>query len=307
MLRTIFAGTPSFALPALAALLAHRSVQLVAVYSQPDRAAGRGLATQASPVKQAALAAGLPVLSPATWRSDEVIDEFASLRPDLFVVAAYGIILPARALSIPRHGTLNVHASLLPRWRGAAPVQRAIMAGDAETGVTIMRVVPELDAGPMLLRRACPILGEDTAGTLLDRVARLGAGALADAIDLLQTGRLEETPQDPSAVTYAAKIERADRALDWQAPAAVLARRIRALHPSPLATADVGGVTVSVRAAHALPAQAGAPGSVLSCTAQGVDVATADGVLRVTELQPPGKRSMSAADFCNGYGRRLRA
>ncbi|MBI4692695.1 MAG: methionyl-tRNA formyltransferase [Gammaproteobacteria bacterium] len=303
-LRVVFAGTPPFAVPSLEALVAHPRCDVVAVYTQPDRASGRGQQTQASAVKACALANGLMVVQPPTLREPEAIEALAALRPDLLVVAAYGLILPQRVIDIPTCGTINVHASLLPRWRGAAPIQRAIMAGDVLTGITIMRVVVALDAGPVILKRGTAIAADEVGGTLSERLAVLGAEALRSTLDAGFGEGLDEAAQDETAVTYARKIERADRDLVWTESAAALARRVRALNPAPLAIAELAGLSLNVWSATALavPTNA-APGTVVQADGDGIAVATGDGVLRITELQPPGKRRMSAREFLNGYRR----
>lgn len=306
MLRIVFAGTPAFAVPALQTLIDDPLVNLVAVYTQPDRPAGRGRHLSASPVKEVALAAGVTVEQPSSWKTQDVIEGFASFEPDLLVVAAYGVILPEASLQVPSLGAINVHASLLPRWRGAAPIQRALMAGDRVTGITIMRVVKALDAGPMLLKRECEISDQETSGSLEAKLARLGAEALAAALGDIRHGRVTAEAQDESRVTYAAKITRADRDLDWQQPAQVLERWVRALFPSPLAFTDTLGLPLNILRAHVLDADPGAePGTIIRCGPEGLDVATGRGQLRLLEVQPPGKRPMPIKDFLNGYGTKL--
>lgn len=305
-LRTIFAGTPAFALPSLEALLEDPRIDLIAVYTQPDRPAGRGRRVAMSPVKTRALAAAVPVQQPASLRDAEAVAQFVALAPALLVVAAYGLILPPTVLAAATN-SINVHASLLPRWRGAAPIQHAILAGDVESGISIMRVVERLDAGPVWLRLACPIAADDTGGSLHDKLARLGGIALRAAIDQLCAGIVNEEPQEESLATYAHKITAADRALDWRAPASDLARRVRALAPLPGAHGRIGALEVKILAATALATDPGAvpPGSIVARAAAGIDIATGAGVLRLTELQPPGKQRLSAAAFLNGYGAQL--
>lgn len=305
-MRVVFAGTPAFAVPSLQALIELPEVEVVAVYTQPDRAAGRGRQLKTPEVKQLALTHGLPVEQPLTWRDEATLARIAEWRPDLLVVAAYGLILPEAGLQIPRLGAINVHASLLPRWRGAAPIQRAIMAGDAQTGVTIMQVVRQLDAGPMLHRVICPVEADDTAGTLETRLAHLGAEALTVTVRAMRAGVIEGEAQNESAVTYAPKITREDRDIDWQRDAAAIARQIRALNPAPLAYTETLGIPVNLLAAIALTEVSGeAPGSLLAASGAGIDIACGNGILRILELQPQGKRVMSARDFINGYGARL--
>jgi len=305
-LNVVFAGTPAFAVPALEALCVHPALRVQAVYTQPDRPAGRGQALRESEVKGAARARGLPIEQPASLRDPQALARFVALSCDLFVVAAYGQILPAAAIDAPRLGSINVHASLLPRWRGAAPIQRALMAGDADTGITIMRIVEKLDAGPMLLKLATPIAADDTGGTLHDRLAALGGEALRRAIDDFVDGRVHEQAQDEALVTYARKIERADRTIDWHEDTAVSARRIRALSPAPLAIATLGALSLNVVAAEiAGSAQPAVPGTLLAADDAGLLVRCGDGALRLTRVQPPGKRAMSAREFVNGYRKQL--
>jgi len=299
--RAVFAGTPEFAVPSLECLAQHDGVDVVAVYTQPDRRAGRGRKAQASPVKRVAESLSIPVMQPQTLKDPGAQAEFVALDADLLVVAAYGLILPDAVLAAPRLA-VNVHASLLPRWRGAAPIQRAIMAGDAETGISMMRVVAALDAGPVLSQRTCAITRTETGGTLHDKLAALGATCLHATIDDFLAGRLHETPQDDSLVCYAEKITAADRVLDWQDSAPALARRVRALNPVPAATMSLNETPIKVWEALALDAHVTAsPGRIIAFSDEGIDIATAAGILRVTRLQPPGKRPLSAAEFVNGF------
>ncbi len=304
-IRTVFAGTPTFAVPSLAALLAADDVDVVAVYTQPDRPAGRGRQLSASPIKRAALLAGVPIRQPKTLRETQAIDDFKDLDAELLVVAAYGLMLPDACLE-PPVTAINVHASLLPRWRGAAPIQRALMAGDLETGISIMRVVARLDAGPVWLMHRCPITADDTGGSLHDTLAALGARALTDALACFRARTVQETTQDERLVTYAHKITAVDRQLDWSDGAASLALQVRALAPSPGATATLGRLEVKVLAAYADGAVTAAePGTVVAHDSASLMVATGAGTLRITELQPGGKQRMSAAAFMNGYGAKL--
>ncbi len=304
-LATVFAGTPDFAVPSLDMLLERADIDLRAVYTQPDRPAGRGRRLTASPVKRRALEAGLPVEQPENLKSAADVATLAGYAPDLLVVAAYGLLLPAAVLALARY-PVNVHASLLPRWRGAAPIQHALLAGDRETGISIMRIVQQLDAGPVWLQRACAIEAHDTGGSLHDKLARLGAETLAAALDLLAAGDVEEQPQDAARVTYASKVTAADRELDFTAPAAALGRRVRAFSPAPGARARLGSLAVKVLAARVLDGAGGnIPGTIVACSAEGIDVACGEGLLRITELQPPGKQAMTAAAFLNGYGEQL--
>ena len=311
-MRLVFAGTPEFARAALDALLA-AGHDVPLVLTQPDRPAGRGLKLTPSPVKQAALAAGIEVAQPRSLRLDgRYPDEAAAARarlaqaaPEVMVVAAYGLILPAWTLALPRLGCLNIHASLLPRWRGAAPIQRAIEAGDARTGVTIMQMDEGLDTGDMLLEREVPIGPRQTAAELHDELARVGAQAIVEALQELDAGRLAPRPQPEEGVTYAAKLDKAEAALDCAQPAEVLARRIRAFNPVPGATIRLSGLDdpVKVWRAEALPARAGsaAPGAVLAAGPEGVDVATGDGVLRLLELQKAGGKRQPVEAFVRGW------
>jgi methionyl-tRNA formyltransferase len=299
-LRLVFAGTPEFAVPHLAACR-RDNVDIVAVYTQPDRPAGRGRALAASPVKQAALAAGLPVEQPQNFREPGAIERLRDYAPDLVVAVAYGLILPKKVLAIPRFGCWNVHASLLPRWRGAAPIQRALLAGDDETGVCLMQMEAGLDTGPVLLRHAVPIAPEDTGGTLHDKLAALGAQALAEGLARLQDGPpLMAAPQAADGVTYAHKLDKAEARFDWAQPATMIERRVRAFDPWPVAEADVGGETLRIWKARALPGDgAPAPGSIVAAGRDGIDVACAPGVLRLLEVQRAGGRRIAAADVVN--------
>jgi methionyl-tRNA formyltransferase len=299
-LRIAFAGTPQFALPALRALLAspHR---LIGVLTQPDRPAGRGRELRASPVKLLAQEHGLPVAQPATLRTPEGRAALAEWRPELLVVVAYGLILPRIVLEQPRLGCLNIHGSLLPRWRGAAPIQRALLAGDAETGVSIMQLDEGLDTGPVLLARRHPIGLHDSAGDLHDVLAELGAAALLEAIEGLLARRLLPQPQPASGVSYAAKIEKSEARIDWAQSATQIDRQIRAFNPWPVAETRLAGE--NLRLLRASVADAGepgaAPGMLLGIAEDGLRVACGEGVLAVHELQRAGKRPVSARDFAN--------
>ncbi|HET6434564.1 MAG TPA: methionyl-tRNA formyltransferase [Xanthomonadaceae bacterium] len=298
-MRLVFAGTPEFAVPALRA--AAQRGEVVAVYTQPDRPAGRGRALAPSPVKREALLRGIPVLQPETLKGELSRDALRALQPDLMIVVAYGLLLPQKILEIPRFGCWNVHASLLPRWRGAAPIQRAIEAGDSETGVCLMQMEKGLDTGPVLLEQRIPIGAEETAGQLHDRLAQLGAQVLADGLGLLRAGmRPVPRPQPAEGVTYAHKLDKAEARLDWSLPAAVLARKVRAFDPWPVAEADIAGERLRIHGALALDvAHDASPGTLLQAGRDGLDVACGEGALRVRVLQRAGGRAITAADYLN--------
>lgn len=310
-MRIVFAGTPEFARLALQAILA-AGHEVPLVLTQPDRPSGRGLKLTPSAVKQAAVAANIPVLQPLSLRLDgKYPDDAAAAQqalldaaPDLMVVAAYGLILPKWVLELPVHGCFNIHASLLPRWRGAAPIQRAIEAGDAETGITIMQMDEGLDTGAMLLKRALPITAEHTAASLHDELATMGSQAVLEAISACEQDLLEPHAQPTQGVTYAAKLEKSEAALDFSQPAAVLARRIRAFNPAPGATVFLPGLNdpVKVWAAQAVAQPiTHAPGELVSASPSGIDIATPDGVLRLLELQKAGGKRQSVAAFVQGW------
>lgn len=304
-IKTIFAGTPDFAVPSLQVLLARPEFDVVAVYTQPDRPAGRGRHLHASPVKALATSAGVAVEQPERVTTDEAIARYLAYQPALLVVAAYGLLLPSAFIDAPITA-INVHASLLPRWRGAAPIQRALMAGDERTGISIMRVVKKLDAGPVWLMRECAITPATTGGSLHDELAALGGEALNAALDMFLAGQVSETVQDESAVTYAAKIGPADRDIDWTQSARHIDRQVRALHPSPAATTRFKQLEVKVLGGYASSDAASAPaGTVVSHDDRGIVLATGDGAYTITELQPAGKQRMSAQSFRNGYGNYL--
>jgi len=298
-LRIVFAGTPDFAVPSLRAV-AQRG-EVVAAYTQPDRPAGRGRGLQASPVKLEALRRGIPVLQPESLKSERSRDALRALQPDLMVVVAYGLLLPQRILDIPKFGCWNVHASLLPRWRGAAPIQRAIEAGDRETGVCLMQMEKGLDTGPVLLRQSLAIGESETGGQLHDRLSELGAQVLADGLGLLRAGiRPVPQPQPETDVTYAHKLDKAEAKLDWAQPADVLARKVRAFNPWPMAEAELSGERVRIHGAVALPPAHGAtPGTLLAAGREGIDVACGEGALRIRVLQRAGGKAITAADYLN--------
>lgn len=308
-MRLVFAGTPEFSVAALDALHA-RGHPIVAVYTQPDRPAGRGQKLSRSAVAQRARELGLALYQPEKLRGNEAaLAELRALKPEVMVVIAYGLILPQAVLDIPRHGCLNIHASLLPRWRGAAPIQRAILAGDRETGVTIMRMDAGLDTGPMLLRGAVPIGEETTAATLHDALAALGARLIVETLDRLEAGTLTETPQPAEGASYAHKLDKAEARLDWTRPAAELARVVRAFNPMPVAWTELDRERVRVFEARVLNLPiGGAPGTVIEADASGIHVATASGVLVLTRLQFAGGRALGGAEAGRGrvlVGRRF--
>lgn len=296
-MRIVFAGTPEFAAEHLKALLASEH-EVIAVYTQPDRPAGRGQKLMPSPVKQLALDAGIQVLQPPTLRAAEAQAELAALQPELMVVVAYGLILPQAVLDIPRLGCINSHASLLPRWRGAAPIQRAVEAGDAESGVTVMRMEAGLDTGPMLLKARTPISASDTGGSLHDRLAELGPPAVLQAIAGLAAGSLPGEVQDDSLATYAHKLNKDEARLDWTRPAVELERQIRAFFPWPVSHSLLGGEALKVLGAELAEGQ-GAPGTVLAASKDGLLVACGQQALRLTRLQLPGGKPLGFADLFN--------
>ncbi len=308
-LRIIFAGTPEFAVPSLNALRSHPRAEIAAVYTQPDRPSGRGRKLTPGPVKRCAEDAAISVRQPVDFTTSAIRADYAALKADVLVVAAYGLILPQAILEMTTHA-INVHASLLPRWRGAAPIQRAIMAGDTRSGISIMRIVERLDAGPVWLQRACDIAPEETGGSLHDKLAELGGIALTAALDLFDSGPLGETPQDETRVSYAEKITAADQVIDWTRSAVDLERQIRALAPNPGARARLGALEVKVHAATlatetASPTATATPGCLVNAAGDVLAVMTGAGILKLHELQPQGKQRMSAAAFINGYGKLL--
>lgn len=303
-MKVVFAGTPEFAAQALRALLA-AGFQVPLVLTQPDRPAGRGMKLQASPVKQVALEHGLALAQPrglrldGRWAEDAAAarEALMAAHAQVMVVAAYGLILPAWVLQMPMMGCLNIHASLLPRWRGAAPIHRAVQAGDERSGVTIMQMDEGLDTGPMLLKEDLCLAAEETTASLHDRLAAMGARLIVETLELAACGGLHPVPQPAEGVTYAHKIDKAESPLDWTQPAAVLARRIRAFDPFPGATCRYGDEVIKVWKATVVQGDANGapPGSVLAISAAGVDVACGQGVLRVQQMQRPGGRRLSAS------------
>lgn len=305
-MRILFAGTPEFAVPPLSALL-DSGHEICAVYTQPDRPAGRGRKLSASPVKVLAEQHGIPVYQPASLKEQAEQDKLRSLSPDLMVVVAYGLILPRAVIEIPGLGCVNIHASLLPHWRGAAPIQRSIQAGDKETGVTIMFIEPRLDAGPMLHRKHCRILPGETAGELHDRLSLLGAAALMETLPGLEAGTVKPEIQDESQVSYAEKLNKESAPLDWSRPAVELERQVRAFNPWPVSETACEESTLRIWRAEALPIGChDLPGTVLDHSGS-LDVATGEGILRLHEIQLPGARRIQGKDFLNArQGRALR-
>ena len=304
-LRLGFAGTPEFAVPALDALRqAHR---ICAVFTQPDRPAGRGQALRESPVKSLAVAHGIRLHQPASFKSPEALEILRSLALDALVVVAYGLLLPPAALACPKLGCINIHASLLPRWRGAAPIQRAILAGDAHTGVTIMRMDEGLDTGPMLAARAMEIRADDTAKSVHDRLARAGADLIVETLAALNSGRIREEPQPSVGVTYAAKITKAEALIDWREDAPQIWRRVRAFNPWPIAETRLDGAQLRIWDAELRDSDLRAggapgiePGTVLAAADDGIDVACGSGVLRILRLQLTGRKPLLAREFIQG-------
>jgi methionyl-tRNA formyltransferase len=326
-MRIVYAGTPEFAVPALQALLASQH-EVVAVYCQPDRPAGRGRKLQHGPVKQVAVAAGIPVEQPLSLKSSEEQDKLRAYAPEVMVVAAYGLILPQAVLDIPRYGCLNIHGSLLPRWRGAAPIQRAIQSGDSETGVTIMQMAAGLDTGDMLYKVVCPITPQDGGQSIHDKLAAEGATALLHTLDLLAAGKLQPQVQDDALANYAHKLSKAEAEIDWHKPAVDIDRAIRAFDAYPVAFTLYEGQPLRLFASRveetppnlplsgegqkvAVPLGSSpdkgrpggvsfSPGTVIAESKQGIDIATGDGVVRILSLQLPGGKRLTAEQFLNG-------
>lgn len=300
-MRIVFAGTPEFSVPALDALHG-AGFRIPAVYTQPDRPAGRGRTLKSSPVKRRAVALGLPVEQPASLKAAEAAGRLAGYGADLMVVVAYGLILPQKVLDTPRLGCLNIHASLLPRWRGAAPIQRAILAGDPETGITIMKMDEGLDTGPVLLRCPLSIGQEETAGHLHDRLAGLGAEAIVSAIHDWTSGQIEPQVQPEQGATYAAKIQKSEAHIDWCLSAEEISRRVRAFNPWPVAETSWDGRQLRIWEARSLAGRTDrAPGTVVEAAADRIVVATPDGLLQLLRLQLPGKRPVSASELLNAH------
>ncbi len=300
-LKIIFAGTPDFSVAPLQALI-DAGYPVIAVYTQPDRPAGRGRTLKPGPVKQVALDNNIPVYQPLNFRQEADLEALEALDADLMVVVAYGLILPQRVLDAPRFGCLNIHASLLPRWRGAAPIQRSIEAGDAQTGITIMQMEAGLDTGPMLHKEIIDIGPSETGGELHDRLAPLGAQALLATLEKLEAGQLQPEIQDDELACYAHKLEKQQAHIDWSKPAADIERMVRAFNPWPVAFAELDEKPYRIWQVVCLArASASAPGTVEAASADGIDVATGDRLLRIIMLQPPGKRAMASRDFLNAH------
>jgi methionyl-tRNA formyltransferase len=298
--RLVFAGTPDFAATALKSLL-ETAHEVVGVYTQPDRPSGRGRKLIPSPVKQVALGAGIAVFQPQSLKTPEAQEALRAQNADVMIVAAYGLILPQAVLDIPRHGCLNIHASLLPRWRGAAPIQRAIAAGDRETGITIMQMDAGLDTGDMLLKTATPIEESDTGGSLHDRLAEMGGQAIVDALKALETGTLTAEPQNGEKACYAHKLTKEEGQIDWTEDASSINRTIRAFNPWPGTFTDADDLRVRVHAAEVIDITSDRhPGTVVERSRDGIDVACGLDVLRITRLQLSGSRPQSASDLING-------
>jgi len=303
----LFAGTPDFALAALRALC-DSGVTPLAVFTQPDRPAGRGRKLKASPVKEFALSKEIAVRQPESLKDTDVVKEISELQADLMIVAAYGLILPQAILDLPKHGCLNVHASLLPRWRGAAPIQAAILAGDEETGISLMQMTAGLDSGPVFAQQSVRIGDTESAGELLDRLALLGGEMLCEQLPDILDGKLEAEPQDENSVTYAGKIRKSDAAMNWRKSATELLREVRAYKPVPGAFFDLDGEQIKCWSAEIADGQSGTVGTVISAGRDGIDVACGEGVLRMLELQRPGRGRISAGEFTDQtsiMGRRL--
>ena len=306
-MRVAFAGTPEFALPALAALAAHHD--LVGVLTQPDRPKGRGRQLSASAVKGAAEKLQVPIAQPPSLKDEHALATLAAWEPQVLVVVAYGLILPARALTLPRYGCLNIHASLLPRWRGAAPIQRAILAGDAETGISIMQMDAGLDTGAVLLQRRHAISADDTAGTLQEALAALGAAALLEVLEGLPAGTVRSLAQPDSGATYAPKIDKSEAVIDWGRQAIQIERQVRAFNPWPTAETRLNGDPLRILSAHARTVSAAndtkkypkmsTPGSILAVQGDSVEIQCGEGILAVTRVQRAGRRPVSARDFAN--------
>lgn len=299
-MKIIFAGTPQFAASALTSLL-KTDHKVLAVLTQPDRPAGRGMQLTASPVKQIAVAEDIPVLQPTSLKTEAIQQQLSELNADVMVVAAYGLILPAEVLHIPRFGCLNIHASLLPRWRGAAPIQRAILAGDAETGITIMQMDVGLDTGDMLFKHPCPITEMDNAQTLHDKLAEIGAKGIVEALLHLENNEVNAEKQDDSKACYAAKLNKQEARVDWNQHADVLQRAVRGYFPFPVAHTACKGMAIKILRAHAGPLETASPGTILAVNKNDIVVACGQGTLALEVLQKPGGKPLPVAQFVQGF------
>jgi methionyl-tRNA formyltransferase len=300
-LNIIFAGTPDFAVPSLQALIDSKHT-ISCVYTQPDRPAGRGQVLTASPIKQLALHAGIPVRQPTSLKLADEQQILQAWQADVMIVVAYGMLLPAAVLNIPRLGCVNVHASLLPRWRGAAPIQRAMIAGDIETGITIMQMDVGLDTGAMLKQASCPIYPDDTAQSLHDRLSLLGAQTLLATLPGIQTRTIQPQKQEDSLACYAHKLEKQEAVIDWNQPAILIEKQVRAFNPWPVASTSLNEQTIRLWSAQVLTAPAAAiPGTIIAATKAGIDVATGNGILRLTELQLAGGKRLPVAALLNAH------
>ncbi len=304
-LKIIFAGTPDFAASALAALIESEH-EVVAVYTQPDRPAGRGRKLRASPVKELALKHDIPVLQPEKLKDAETHDLLRSFNADVMIVAAYGLILPQAVLDIPRLGCLNIHASLLPRWRGAAPIQRAIAAGDKESGITIMQMDAGLDTGDILLLSTCPINDNDNGGDLHDRLAEMGASSILEALKDIESGNTKPIKQDDTLATYAHKLDKKEAIINWHDSAENIERLIRAFNPWPVAFTYINDKTLRIWQAQVLPNNSELEvGTIISVNKIGIDISCGEGTLRLLKLQPSGSKAMDAASFMNGHAKQM--
>ncbi|MGH8751135.1 MAG: methionyl-tRNA formyltransferase [Burkholderiales bacterium] len=299
-MKIAFAGTPEFAAQALEHLQ-HAGFELGLVLTQPDRPAGRGMHTGISAVKQLALKHGLKLMQPPTLKDAAVVAEIKCRAPDVMVVAAYGLILPKTVLSLPRLGCLNIHASLLPRWRGAAPIQRALLAGDAETGISIMQMDSGLDTGPVLLQERLNIATDETAQTLHDKLARLGGECIVRVLQALESGALRSQPQTEQGATYAAKLDKGEAEIDWNKPASQIERAVRAFNPVPGASTRFNGEMLKIWKARFVESMQGAPGEIVKADVEGIMVACGGGGLRIEELQKAGGRRLTAQAFMAGF------
>jgi len=299
-MNIIFSGTPEFAVPALEALLNSKH-KVIAVYTQPDRPQGRGLKVTPSPIKQLAITYELPIYQPETLRDPQIIQQLHDLHPDLFIDVAYGLFIPEEILNLPRYGCINIHPSLLPRWRGASPVQAAILAGDKITGVSIIKINQEFDAGNILKQQEIPIENHDTAATLLQYLAKIGAELLLEVLTEIENGQVKEIAQNNAFNTYATKIKKEDAKIAWNISAQGIERMIRAYNPWPIAYTTLSGETIRIWEAKILPHENATPGTIVNIDKNGIDIATKNGILRVIKLQLPGKKVLTAAEVLNSH------